>query len=493
MKIRRFYFVLLLALLPFIGWAQQKNYEEMKSSMNEHSLPLVNLVVDIATVKKDEYVQGEIEITDYQRRTDAEVETVHFLCKLRYRGASASGYEKKSFAVKLLDEAGEDLDANLFGIREENSWILDAMAIDRIRMRNRICFDVWNDMSTTPYETKYGNRNGTKGVFVEVFINGEYNGLYCMTDKIDRKLLNLKKAKVDDNNDVTIKGLLYKGEGWYDCTDIFLLSYKMSDTDKDTWNAWELQYPDDYPSSNTWQPLMDLIDFCSDNTTDEEFALLYQDYFYVDNLADYVVFTLALHVGDNLYKNTFLSVVDISKEHRYMISPWDMDMSLGGHWDGKYNEGLSNINQYNNRAPLNRLIGKNLDGFVDKLTDTWVAHYTSLFSPESISQRLDAYASLFIESGAWEREVARWNENPVPLKEQLAEELEYVKNWYARNYENLCTQFGTPPITEGITDIRQPNNCQRIYTLDGHEVDVSNLHNLTKGIYIVNGRIILVR
>ena len=30
-----------------------------------------------------------------------------------------------------------------------------------------------------------------------------------------------------------------------------------------------MQYPDDYPGINTWQPLMDLIDFCSDQTTDD--------------------------------------------------------------------------------------------------------------------------------------------------------------------------------------------------------------------------------
>ena len=81
---------------------------------------------------------------------------------------------------------------------------------------------------------------------------------------------------------------------------------------------------------------MDLIDFCSDTASDEVFAQEYKDYFYVDNLADYAVFTMALNVGDNAYKNTFLSVVDISKGHRYLLTPWDMDQSLGGHWNGDY-------------------------------------------------------------------------------------------------------------------------------------------------------------
>jgi hypothetical protein len=107
------------------------------------------------------------------------------------------------------------LNADIFGIRKENSWILDAMAIDRTRMRNRVCFDVWNSMSRTSYDTKYDNRNGTNGVFVEVFINGEYNGLYCLSDKIDRKLLGLKKTKLDDEGEVSIRGLLYKGIKWH--------------------------------------------------------------------------------------------------------------------------------------------------------------------------------------------------------------------------------------------------------------------------------------
>ena len=203
--------LLLLMLQSMLASAQESMYDEMKKAMNERSLPLVNMIVDIATVNRTEYVPGEIEIADYQRRTDPSSDIVRYHCKFRVRGGTASTFDKKSFAVKLYDDAGEDLDANIFGVREENSWILDAMAIDRTRMRNRVCFDVWNAMSRTPYDTKYENRNGTKGVFVELFINGEYNGLYCLTDKIDRKLLGLKKVKVDEEDNVTVRGIALQG------------------------------------------------------------------------------------------------------------------------------------------------------------------------------------------------------------------------------------------------------------------------------------------
>ena len=79
------------------------------------------------------------------------------------------------------------------------------MAIDRICMRNRIGMDIWNEFSKLPYETDYGQRSGTVGQFVELYLNGEYKGIYCMSDEINRKLLGLKKYK---NN--TIQGILYK-------------------------------------------------------------------------------------------------------------------------------------------------------------------------------------------------------------------------------------------------------------------------------------------
>lgn len=453
--------------------------------INEHSLPLVNIIVDIAKVSKTEFVRGEIEITDYQKRTDSALETVRYHCMYRIRGGYATRYEKKSFAVKLIDEDGADLNANILGIREENSWILDAMAVDRTRMRNRVCFDVWNDMSQVPYETKYGNRNGTKGVFVEVFINGIYNGLYCMTDKIDRKLLGLKKAKVNEDESVVVRGLLYKGINWNSGWN--LLSYKEADVNAVTWNAWELQYPDDYPSVDTWKPLMNLIDFCSDETTEDMFVSEYQDYFYTDNLQDYVVFTLALNVGDNGYKNTFLSVADIGMGHRYLITPWDMDMSLGGYYNGDYYDELSSLDRYNYTAPFNRLIVYNIDGFREALSFRWTELCKTRLSIEYISKHLDSYVNMFELSGAWNRERQKWNGNPVPLKESLADEIQYVKDWYTRNFINLCEQFGKE--TTGIVNTKIKKESPDIYSMDGRKINSYP----RKGLYIINGKKVVIK
>ena len=68
--------------------AQESMYERMKGSLDEHSLPLVNLLVDTSLVDCFSFVEGEMEIADYQRRTDPTTDTVRYHCQLRYRGAT---------------------------------------------------------------------------------------------------------------------------------------------------------------------------------------------------------------------------------------------------------------------------------------------------------------------------------------------------------------------------------------------------------------------
>lgn len=434
MRKRGFISLLFLSVTTLL-YGQNTDFTSLKSRLTSKSLPLVNLTYDETKLNTSNYIDGIIEIVDLQKRTEGK-EYVKYNAKFRIRGSSAAGLNKKSFAIKLIDEKNADLDADIFGIRSENSWILDGMGFDRIRMRNRVCFDLWNEMSSTPYTTKYENRNGTKGVFVEVFVNENYQGLYCMTDKIDRKLLGLKKY---ENN--TVRGLLYKGINYK--SSYRLKTYEDTNTDKKEWDAWELQYPEDHPSINTWQPLMDLIDFCSNNTSKDKYIQKYNDYFYSSNLEDYWVMMAALNVGDNLYKNTFLSVVDITKGHRYMITPWDMDMSLGGKSDGTHDESLVNLVKYSNRAPYDRLYFSNIDGFKDRVKEKWRILQNTVFSVEHVHKMLDDYGNLFMQSGAWQREYAKWEkDHNTVLQKDLSQELNYVKNWYTKNYDYVCQLWG---------------------------------------------------
>ena len=460
----------------------KSQWETAISEYNEYSLPLVNVEVDVSRLSKENYIPGHITIVDAEMRTEGRL-MASFDCKLRYRGASSLKYEKKSFAIKLLDSDGEDLDANVFGIRKENDWILDAMAIDRIRMRNRVCFDIWNEISKTPYKTDFDNRNGTLGQFVEVYLNGEYHGLYCMTDKIDRKLLGLKKAKEQSDGSVYVRGVLYKGEAWTDATR--MTGYDISESfDGEAWNGWELQYPDDYPCYDAWKPLMNLIDFC--NTRNAFFKLHYRQHFYYDNLVDYALFIMGLNIIDNNVKNTHFSCPDINVNETFLITPWDLDCSLGGLYEGSHYEEYTKISELTSNYIYYQLYVYNVDNFRESMKERWQELSLGIMSPNSFNSRLDAYAKRFKESGAWQREYDKWNNNPVPL--DLDDELEYVKNWYVNNIAALNKVLGV--IADDIPYVFQDTDSYniRMYNIDGKRI----MSNPTgRKIYIENGRKII--
>ena len=460
----------------------KSQWETAISEYNEYSLPLVNVEVDVSGLKKESYIPGHITIVDAEMRTEGRL-MASFDCKLRYRGASSLKYEKKSFAIKLLDSDGENLDANVFGIRKENDWILDAMAIDRIRMRNRVCFDIWNEISKTPYKTDFDNRNGTLGYFVEVYLNGDYHGLYCMTDKIDRKLLGLKKAKEQSDGSVYVRGVLYKGEAWTDATG--MSGYDTSESfDEESWNGWELQYPDDYPCYDAWKPLMNLIDFC--NTRNAFFKLHYRQHFYYDNLVDYALFIMGLNIIDNNVKNTHFSCPDINVNETYLITPWDLDCSLGGLYEGSHYEEYTKITELTSNYLYYQLYVYNVDNFRGSMKERWQELLSGIMSPDNFNARLDAYAKRFKESGAWQREYDKWNNNPVPL--DLDTELEYVKNWYVKNIAAMNKTLGV--IADDIPYVFQDSDSynMRMYNIDGKRI-MSNPFG--RRIYIENGRKII--
>ena len=189
-----------------------------------------------------DYCNGTMQLTD----TDNSV--VCLPAKFRTRGATVRKYMMKpSLNMKLRSEDyTEEADSALLSMRSCSSWILDAMAIDRICMRNRVAFDIWNEFSRLPYDTEFEGRNGTEGRFIELYINDQYRGIYCLTDRINRKLLNLKKYQEQTDGSVLVRGVLYKS-GTMNIQNQNEPCYSEdSATCVVEWHtAWELSYPEE--------------------------------------------------------------------------------------------------------------------------------------------------------------------------------------------------------------------------------------------------------
>lgn len=425
--------VLSLAFAWFSSRGADYDFTRLTAGLNDASLPLLNLEVEVASLSKDTAQLATLTLASPPHDGQAS-ELRQLRCSVHYRGAGSLLLNKKSFAVTTIDSSGEELDTALFGLREAHSFILDAMGYDRARMRNRVCFDLWNSFSRTPYSTNYNGCNGTQGVMVELFLNGNYHGIYCLSDKINRSLLGLKKTK----NASQPRGVLYKSftHGVTSHLESYGQDWPLTN---DTWGCWELKQPEDMPSQQAWQPLLDIIDFfATDDTT--YIAQHLDDYIWRENWADYAIFFHIVALRDNNIKNSYLSSRDLSSgEQRLMLTPWDLDGSLGAESNGEYNtNNLSGQTQLLCQVkPYYLLFQQNVGGFRELMKQRWVELRDGALAPQNMEQLLDHYTEQLTQSGAWQREVAKWNNDPLPLRDNLADETQIIKDWYAYAHTRL--------------------------------------------------------
>lgn len=454
-------------------------------------LPVMRITLSDPIERHMPYSNGTMTLTD------TEGNTIEMKAKFKTRGATAQSYlMKPSLNMKLrTDDYSSSQDSMLLGIRSASKWILDAMAIDRICMRNRVCMDVWNALSPLPYDTDFGGRSGTVGKFIELYINGDYMGIYCLSDHINRKLLNLKKY---DEEKGRVRGVLYKS-GTSDIANQNERNFKADYTAATIsyHNAWELKEPEDHECMEAWEPLVDLHD---NRTTYADV----RKYFDIDNLVDFQLHVLALSIVDNWgNKNHFFSIRNMQKDiddpdpteaarRKCLVTPWDLDCSLGGNYQGTNHSGT-----YTDWAvealPANGgfypfYVCQGQQEYQDKLKARWAEVRSTVFSTQSINARLEAYRDLFLNSGAWERMVKHFDaQSDRPLYvDDLAKEVAYIEEWYADRHDKIDRYFGIDPTgienLRGRTDGSQP---EAIHSLQGIRLKEAPL----KGLYIQGGKL----
>lgn len=489
-------------------------------------LPLVE--VEVAQANGSYYTTGTLRVTD---PSSADYDSV-VIAAFKYRGASAQNYAKKSYAIKLRDAEGESVDRSYFGLRDDNNWILDAMAIDPACMRNRVATDLWNDFSTPPYykDRESKARTGTRGRFVEVFLNGSYHGLYCMTEKLDRKQLKLKKMA-----DGQVRGLLYKSSDWSYET---LMGHEMDSYNfpqhaprsysnqlgQETWAGYELKYPDFETEAVDWEPLWNAVNFVatsSQTTFDQEVAERF-DRPVVD---DYYLFIELLLATDNHGKNMFFFTYDKTgdESERIGIAPWDLDGTWGVNYYGNTSytsDATQNFDtfiwkyEHGQGTLFHKLRQSQTLGWDETLAQRYAELRKEWFRPENLNARVEAYAKLFADSHADEREQQAWSTYHTDLQGAAT----YMEQWMEERVAALDEQYGYDETVSGIDQAAQADYFKaegakgaigiaagtdttvRIYTAEGRLVRTveagkgfTAVGGLTPGVYIVNGEKVLVR
>ena len=397
-------------------------------------------VVELSGTFGKEYSQGYVTVSE----PDSAFAEPMF-AKLKWRGGTTNydDRHKRNYHIKFLHEEDTTKDNHrFFGLRNDNSWILDAGQVDFLRVRNRINSDLWLDMARKPwYADSVSNvRNGSRGQMVEVLLNGEYVGIYNMCEPIDRKQLKLKRYELDSRNRAIIHGVLWKADGWSTTVN---MSNPIGSPIITLWNGFEIKYPD-YEEVRTyhWRSLTDAVWFA--NRADTQYAIRDSMGYYFDLpvMQDYYIFIVALQALDNECCNIYYGCYDFRTNSRLTMVPWDLDITLGQNYSPDVDlPDMVSPERYPARwishVPM-----------CDMLEMKWyynevLARYRELrqnqLNTDSLVNRFRTAITELELSGAAAREESRWSgDSDIAGKElNLSSEMDYVEDWIRRRMAYL--------------------------------------------------------
>jgi len=330
---------------------------------------------------------------------------------IEYRGSHSLVYDKKSFNISFLNSQylGKEKLISIFNYKKNNRFILDAMYIDRARLRNNISFKIWRKIEN---ERNYG----IESKFVELFINNEHQGLYCFNETLNAELLDLT------NNDA----LLYKGIDWTSTTTFEAIEDNISNNE--LWAGWEQKYPNPKDKIN-WLPIYsltkDVVNLNNSNFQNEIPKIIN-----IDNFIDYYLFINLIQAIDNMGLNTFIART--KKSDRLFILPWDLDASYGISWDGSYIDHTSILS--NNL--FDRLIETNTNDFKNKLKQRWSFLRGHIFSNIELKKVFNDNFILIKKSEIIDIENKKWGSNIDINLEQ-----EYLIDWIENRLSFLDNYF----------------------------------------------------
>lgn len=222
---------------------------------------------------------------------------------IKFRGGMSSAYDKHSFSIELVDKY------TFKSLPHDDDWVLNASYIDKTFMRHKISYDLFREMS-------YKNL-AAKCEYVEVKIDGTYEGLYVLMEQVNAGMLHLNKKDS--------MAMLFKDP---------LLFYK----DKnyaivDSVNYYHQKYPK--IAAKDFTNYIESFRSFLFSTSDTYFEANIDNWIDVDNIIDWHLLLLLTNNSDGIMKNFYLYKQDSKTPFRIAI--WDYDHSFGRDGDNELN------------------------------------------------------------------------------------------------------------------------------------------------------------
>lgn len=393
---------------------------------------------------------------------------------IEIRGNYSASLPQKPYGFETWDVNGNTIDASLLGMPAESDWVLVANYNDKSFARNVLPLHLFDTMGHYSVRTR----------LVDVTLNGEYQGIYLLGEKIKRDSNRVNIPKLDPTEisgvDVT-GGYIIKNDYW------------------DNTNSWQLGHsPIGYPGLDVHlvyyypQPtdiapqqqayIQDFIEQFETVLYGSQFDSPvngYRQFISTSTFIDYMLISEFTRNVDGYKKSHFFYK---DKDHadgtlrKLKAGPvWDFDWSLkdidSGSEDGSGLMYLSPASDVNATGWEIRLMEDQT--FADELRCRYDDLRRGILSEAYLDARIDSVAALVSESQDWHFTVwgnlgeATGTPEVEAPSQTYAEEIQKLKDWVHRRVTwldanlpgtlNGCSMTGLNELSAGTNIIAYPN------------------------------------
>ena len=332
---------------------------------------------------------------------------------IEIRGSSSQMFPKKQYGIELRDALGNGISASLLTLPEEEDWILFAPYNDKSLLRDVLAYKLGRELGSYAPRTKY----------CELVLNGVYQGIYVLMEKIkrDKNRVDINKLDPDEitGNDLT-GGYLFKidktagsgGDGWYSAypppnagirTIFFQYEYPQPQDIVAEQKAYIQKYVSQFENA------------LHGNNFDDP-VLGYAKYIDVNSFVDFFIMQEITKNVDGYRLSTFLHKQRESDGGKLAMGPiWDFNLAFGnadyctsGNPEGFVIDFNNICNQDFWLIPFwwNRLLQD--DAFTEKLAARWTELRATKFQESVIHAYIDSVASV-LNAESQQRNFKAWN------------------------------------------------------------------------------------
>ena len=316
--------------------------------------------------------------------------------------------DKKDYTFSLLQKSlgrnERENNISILNMNKHNEYILNSMNSDDEKIRNVFSTNLWNETT----EERYDSYN-----YVELFINGEYVGLYSLGYNIEREKMRLGrdefmflKSKFSDSESTMKENI--KPEGY------ILYNH---DIDK-------IKRNDETKEIDEWAELYNYYEVINGNDVTK-----IKEVCDIDNSIKIYLFYMLIQASDNVneetFSNTYLLFKNLDQSYFVRYFPWNLNNTFND--DASNNEYIMKYN------PINRLIELNDEETIEKIKEIYFSLRNSCWSEDNINNMLNSYENKLFKSGAFLRDSNKWNDSKLndlsEFKEYVTQRLKYMDEY----------------------------------------------------------------